>query len=1057
MNILAVDDEVAVLNDFIEVVQTVFPDAKIHGEKKGKDALEFVSELKENQETTPVDVTITNIRGNFGPLNIGYNYTATWKAYFSTNLPAGLKVEVFSETEDYKELTVRISGTPTALASGCATFTSMVEPNENCTYNITERTDKVETIAVKAEGDATTVAAGSTLQMSATATPDDAADKSVTWSVSDGTKATINETTGLLTGVAAGTVTVTATAKDGSGVKGTKEITVAVAAVEHRFKSITTNAEAAKAGKFYIDGLGEDQAKQIVEEHIGNIPEEYVYVFFETDSTQTGTGKVLSYRNGAYRATRSIEYSEFERNLDSSVAAYAIVSKEKVASDVEVYYQTAGGTQLADSGNEASVWVGDEISAKDLAGYTPYMAIVNGLEFEGGTTPDSNGNSFAGSVGSPVAKVKITKANETEYPMITFVYKQAAATIPTAAISDVTVTGQVGTKISTAKFDVNITGDSFKQSYTYDNALIAGMIQNLPAGVKCTAFSTVSENDTSIRLVVSADGNLTAAKTGPIEVTIPGEMLKGGQDIVATVNANAKWNITAPNPVTIPNYTWEQVTLDNIDTFTEDTFIQNLTVAQAKAIVAQENIAFGNTTLVMFAQTGTSEYECLYYSSAGVCDSSTSKITSTEFKNHPTAYDVYIIKYKQTKYAATVTNGTGDGQYAKGETVTITADAPAIGKKFKEWTTTDGITFANSKSATTTFTMPEQAVTVVATYESDSVKACAITSITSLAQMDKIVFTNDTKEDIKAYVSANEINKSLADWYLILGPVENGLYPAMKFGGSTVKGENDFVSDWMISSLIKAGVIFVNAEAPVTKYTVTITNGTGDGQYAKGETVTITADAPAAGKKFKEWTATGGVTFADGKSATTTFIMPEQAVTVAATYENISSGSGSSGSGSSSGGGSSSDSTSVTAHWSENSTNWTYTKSDGSLARDEWQLLNYNGQMKWYHFGSDTKMDTGWLKDSTGSWYYLNANSDGQKGAMTTGWMTDPMDGKRYYLDPATGKMATGWVIIDGVEYYFNETVNQDSGWHQDTVTGEWIYDAKDITPLGAMITGKQK
>lgn len=58
--------------------------------------------------------------------------------------------------------------------------------------------------------------------------PAEATNKEVTWSISSGTAATIDATSGLLTADASktGAVTVKAVAKDGSGVEGTKSITV---------------------------------------------------------------------------------------------------------------------------------------------------------------------------------------------------------------------------------------------------------------------------------------------------------------------------------------------------------------------------------------------------------------------------------------------------------------------------------------------------------------------------------------------------------------------------------------------------------------------------------------------------------------------------------------------------------------------------------------------------------------------------------------------------------------------------------------------------------------
>ncbi len=71
-------------------------------------------------------------------------------------------------------------------------------------------------------------------------------------------------------------------------------------------------------------------------------------------------------------------------------------------------------------------------------------------------------------------------------------------------------------------------------------------------------------------------------------------------------------------------------------------------------------------------------------------------------------------------------------------------------------------------------------------------------------------------------------------------------------------------------------------------YDVTVNNGTGDGNYAEGASVTVTANAPEQGKKFKELTATG-ITLTDEQkaAASLTFTMPAHAVEVTATYEDI--------------------------------------------------------------------------------------------------------------------------------------------------------------------------
>jgi len=73
-----------------------------------------------------------------------------------------------------------------------------------------------------------------------------------------------------------------------------------------------------------------------------------------------------------------------------------------------------------------------------------------------------------------------------------------------------------------------------------------------------------------------------------------------------------------------------------------------------------------------------------------------------------------------TTYTATVVSGTGSGSYAAGASVTIKANPAPSGKVFDKWVSSDGVSFANAKSSTTTFTMPAKNVTVTATYKTAS-------------------------------------------------------------------------------------------------------------------------------------------------------------------------------------------------------------------------------------------------------------------------------------------------------------------------------------------------
>ncbi len=217
-------------------------------------------------------------------------------------------------------------------------------------------------------------------------------------------------------------------------------------------------------------------------------------------------------------------------------------------------------------------------------------------------------------------------------------------------------------------------------------------------------------------------------------------------------------------------------------------------------------------------------------------------------------------------YAVTVNSGTGGGDFAEGDTVTITANAPATGKVFDKWTTSDGVVFGDANSVTTTFVMPDKAVSVTATYKDAPVTTYAVTVTNGTGGGD---FAEGATVSITAGAPAT--GKVFDKWTTADG---------VTFGDAS-KATTTFV--------MPAKAVTVTAtykDAPVTTYGVTVNSGTGGGDFAAGSTVNITANAAATGKVFDKWTTADGVTFGDASKATTTFVMPAKAVTVTATYKN---------------------------------------------------------------------------------------------------------------------------------------------------------------------------
>ena len=130
--------------------------------------------------------------------------------------------------------TIDANGLLTALTNGTVTVkaTALDGSGISATIVITISNQSgddipVSEILVTGEGGATTIDTdGGTLQMTAEVLPADTADTAVVWSVESGTGSATIDANGLLTALTNGTVTVKATALDGSGISATIVITI---------------------------------------------------------------------------------------------------------------------------------------------------------------------------------------------------------------------------------------------------------------------------------------------------------------------------------------------------------------------------------------------------------------------------------------------------------------------------------------------------------------------------------------------------------------------------------------------------------------------------------------------------------------------------------------------------------------------------------------------------------------------------------------------------------------------------------------------------------------
>ena len=230
----------------------------------------------------------------------------------------------------------------------------------------------------------------------------------------------------------------------------------------------------------------------------------------------------------------------------------------------------------------------------------------------------------------------------------------------------------------------------------YPNATVTTLSKNTGDATR-TAYVVVSGSggDNTLTRTLIATQAATNSGAGPAPT---GAALPTGATLTLTVT-----DTTAPgNPQTTRTYT---VAADNQLTTTD---------AHGPLTLAYEYTAAGATATLVIP-----DLDSVY--SLQFTDTTTGMLTLYTFDaDGPYELDgtFNYTPPAATTYALTVTNGTGSGSYAANVTVNITAPATnSAGQIFDHWMTTNGGTFANANSATTTFTMPAANTTITAIYK----------------------------------------------------------------------------------------------------------------------------------------------------------------------------------------------------------------------------------------------------------------------------------------------------------------------------------------------------
>ncbi len=235
------------------------------------------------------------------------------------------------------------------------------------------------------------------------------------------------------------------------------------------------------------------------------------------------------------------------------------------------------------------------------------------------------------------------------------------------------------------------------------------------------------------------------------------------------------------------------------------------------------------------------------------------------------------ITQETTSYDVVVNNGEGAGSYAAGDWVSVTAyDRTEENLEFSGWYVDSmNVALDDAASEFTGFVMPEAAVTVSATY----------TEIQQEPTTYDVVVNDGTGAG--AYEESTWVTVTAND-----RTAEN-----KQFAGWVVDTQNVTLDDAYASTAsftMPAGGVTLTAtytdiQTQPAAAEVTVDYGTGSGTYEAGTVVSVTAeDRTAEGYEFEGWfVETMNAELEDASALSTSFTMPQEDVTIAATYSAV--------------------------------------------------------------------------------------------------------------------------------------------------------------------------
>ena len=404
-------------------------------------------------------------------------------------------------------------------------------------------------ITVTGTGGATTITTDNgTLQLTATVTPSDATNKTVTWSVVNGTgQATINST-GLVTAVSNGTVTARATANDGSGVVGSLVITISGQVIPVTGITVTG---ASGATTITTDNGTLQLTATVTPADATNKTVTWSIVNGTGQATINSTGLVTAVSNGTVTARATA-------NDGSGVVGSLVITISGQVIPVTGITVTGAGGATTITTDNGTLQLTATVTPSDATNKTVTWSVVNGT---GQATINSTGLVTAVSNGTVTARAT---ANDGSGVVGSLVITISDQVIP---VTGITVTGAGGaTTITTDNGTLQLTAtvtpsDATNKTVTW--SVVNGTGQ---ATINSTGLVTAVSNGTVTARATANDGS---GVVGSLVITISDQVIPvtvitvtgaGGSSVIGTDNGQLQLTATVtPSDATNKTVTWSIV------------------------------------------------------------------------------------------------------------------------------------------------------------------------------------------------------------------------------------------------------------------------------------------------------------------------------------------------------------------------------------------------------------------------------------------------------------------------------------------------------------------